>query len=244
MSTATTESKQETTWTQATWPAPDFEAQVQRLRGELETAVRVEKDATLRVEQLQEKADARNLPLSMFKDEVAKLNAEQSLAIIAVHEKRNEMRKLLEFERAKFFALKEEAALRLQPEITAKFLRAKQAAQELQAVLSTRLGAKSEIEFQERQIAAWNRLAKRINRAIPRVNAHVIPGVGYVSMDESLRGAIEQMFFKDAATRELCRGIIGAEGEKRQNAELRAGQLEKASESQRQPILNEPPFHE
>lgn len=236
-----TEPKKELTQT-AVWPSPDFEQQVQRRRNELEAAIRAEKDATRHVEKLQEKADARNLPLSMFKSEVDRLNEAQSRAIRAVNEKRDELRRFQEAERAKFYVLKNTASRNLLPEISVQYKRAREAAAALHEILTQLLGAKDEIAFEEIQIKRWNRAATRINRAIPGLNTAGIPRVNFVMPGDSLRTQIAQMLIEDAYLRELCRGILATDAEKRQADEAREEKISEQVERQNSPINFVPPF--
>ena len=204
-----------------TWPAPDFLNAAQRLRTELEAAVRLEHSLTQRVANIQNQAFAKGLPAAVIaggEDVLRKIAAEQDAAQAAVNDKRTALREFLASERQRFFALREEAATRLRQNISEQFSSAQRAAKELRTALDGVLGAKDEAEVEERMIREWNRTVKKFNSSIPSLNVSAIPSAGGIGTSESLRGSIAEMILRDPSLRELCRGIIVAEAERRQRA--------------------------
>lgn len=223
-----------------TWPRADFKQHVARLRAELDIACRAEKDISLRIEGFQSRADLHGLTLAMSigKDEAVRLGQEQNDAVRAVNEKRDELRRFQEVERARFYTLRNEAGGRLHPKTSTQFERARTIAAELLEIISRRFGALEEIEREEYQLKDWNRSAKRINETIPSPNANGVPRANGIALGESSRSQIEGMFLADPQLRDLCRAIITTEGEKRQAAEA----LEETLENAKPSMAKEPPF--
>ena len=203
------------------WPAPDFLNAAQRLRHEFEAAVRLEQSLTQRLTDIQSTAFVRGLPTALIaggEDVLRKIAAEQDAAQTAVNDKRTALREFLASERQRFFALREEAHTRLRQNISEQFSSAQRAAKELRTALDGVLGAKDEAEVEERMIREWNRIVKKFNSSIPSLNVSAIPSAGGIGTGESLRGSIAEMILQDPSLRELCRGIVAAEAERRERA--------------------------
>jgi hypothetical protein len=236
--------KKEPTQAAEECPSPDFVEQAQMLRGELDLAVRAEKDIEKRIAKLQEQADLRRLTILILvgKEEYEKFADEQDAAHLAKLEKQNEMRELFEHARATFYAIRDSESLELQPTIWAKSIRAKQLASELYEIIVQRCGAKEAIERQEARLKELNRLFKTINRSIPSENVNGITRAKEIMIGETIRNQIEQIFSSDAPLRDLSREVISRDNEKRQAAQAREDQLAEQIERQNSPLDFEPPF--
>lgn len=220
-----------------TWPAADFVNTAQRLRYELEVAIRRENELAQRIDNIQNAAFAKALPVTLVaggKDELKKLSDERNAAILGVNQKREALRQYLNVERAKFFAVKERAFEHLRTGVSERFARAQAAATELCAALSDLLGTEAECARQERLIREWNRTTKKFNRSIPSVNINGIPSVAGIGPGESLRSHIEGMLIQDSSIRELCRNILSREAQRREQAVA----LEEARIDQAEAIAN------
>lgn len=216
------------------WPRSDFYATVMRLRSELESAIRAEKSKAQEISGLQDLSFARGIPASVLaggQDKLEKLGNEQDAAQVAAHQARVALLKFIEDERARFFTLREEARNRLHDELTAHFERAKSAASEIIAQLQTQLGAKSETEREEQQIADWNRAARNLNRSVPAENVNNIPRVALIDAGESFRAIVARKLVSDHDLRELVRDFLAREDEKRARAEAHREFLEQQAKS-------------
>lgn len=201
-----------------TWPSPDFLQTAVRKQREIDTAVRIEKDLAQRVASIQDAAFAKGLPVYVIaggEAEFKKLCDEQGAAALAANNKREELRNFLNSSRAGFFATRERAQEQLHAAIAEQFARAQKLAEELCELLTGSLGVESECERQEVLIRAWNRLVKKYSRTIPSTNVNAIPGVAGIDPAESLRSIVVGMLLSDPNVRELCRGILAREEERR-----------------------------
>lgn len=228
-----------------TWPAPDFLNRAQRLRYELEAAIRVEQPLAQRIAEIQNAAFAKGLPVAVVAggtDELEKLSDKQVAADLAVSEKRKELRSFLNTERAGFFSLREQAHESLRPEISERFVRVQKAAAELRAALVDLLGAEAESLREEKLIREWNRAVRKFNQTIPAVNVNAIPSATGIDPGESIRSLVEGIIRQDNNIRELCRDFLSREAERREmaaaNEEARIAQ----KEADTNPILHEKPF--
>ena len=214
------------------WPRSDFEKQFQRLRGELESAVRVEKSKAQEIAGLQDLSFTRGIPASVLaggQDKLEKLAHEQDAAKLAVQKQRAELRAFVDTERARFFTLKNDARRRLNPEITAQFARAQAAAGDLTALLREWLGTKNEIALEETQISVWNKIARNLNRLIPAENVNNVPAVGLIDLGESLRSSVAGMLVADRDLRDLVRFFLARDADARQRAAAHSEFLEQQS---------------
>jgi hypothetical protein len=204
-----------------TWPAPDFLNAAQRLRAELEAAIRLEQSLTQRVADIQNKAFARGLPTALIAGGAEKLSTlanEQNAASLAVNGKRVALRHFLDSARTAFFAERNRAQEQLRAEIAENFACMQKAATEIRSRLENVLGAAPEAEREERLIHEWNRQVDRFNGQIPTTNTNGITRAARIELGESLRARVEQMILQDAGLRELCRGIIADKAERRERA--------------------------
>ncbi|MGB7024869.1 MAG: hypothetical protein WBD73_13805 [Candidatus Acidiferrales bacterium] len=230
MSTATQE-------VATTWPVPDFLNRANRLRNELEAAIRVEQQKAQQVAGVQDTAFAKGLPTALVAggaEKLQKLSDEKDAASLAVNQKREALRHFLNSERAGFFSLRDRAHERIRTEIAENFARMQMAATEICARLENLLGAAAEAEREEKLIRFWNREAQRFNRTIPAVNVNAITSAARIDLGESIRARIEGLLLQDKNTRELCREPLSREAQRRE----RAAATEEAREAQKEAYAN------
>ena len=218
--------------TESPWPRPDFEREFQRLRAELESAVRREKVIAEKIAGVQERAFRTSLPVSVLlggKEEAQKLSDEQDAAQLVTQQARTALRKFLDDERGRFEELKREAHRCLQKEIAGNFARTQAAASELLTLLGEWLGAKDEIEAEENQIRDWNRAARNLNRLIPAENVIGVPVVRLIDSVASLRSTIAGMLLGDPDLRDLVRFFLARDADARQRVAAHSEFLEQQS---------------
>jgi len=214
--------------TEIPWPRPDFERQVQRLRAELWTAIRLEKQKSDEIAALENQSFSRSLPIAALAGpgKLEKLAREKDAATLSAHQARVALRQFIDGERGRFGELKNEAHRRLQAEISEKFARAQAAGAVLLELLHGLLGGKAEAETEEEQIRKWNRGVRNLNRTIPAENINNIPTIPQIGTNESIRGNIESMILADRNLRELARDFLTRQDESRQRAEANREFLE------------------
>jgi len=219
MSTATQEVA--TTWAAT---VTDFLIRAQRLRGELEAAVRVAQQKTQRMADVQNKAFARALSTAIVAGgpaELKKFSDEQDAAEFTVNEKREALRHFLNSAPAGFFAERDREYEGLRPEISEDIACIQKAATEIFARLENLLGAGragAEVSRQEGIIRRFNREVEKFNKSIPSVNVNAIPRAAGIGLGESVRTRIEKQLLQDKNIRELCMGILSREAERRARA--------------------------
>ena len=211
---------------ESTWAATvaDFLIRAQRLRGEVEAAVRVAQQKSQRVADIQNKAFARGLPTSVIAggaDAMKKFSDEQDAAELAVNEAREALRRFLNSAPAGFYAERDRGYERLRPEISEDIACIQKAAAEILARLENLLGAGragAEASRQEGIIRRFNREVEKFNKSIPSVNVNAIPNARGIGIGESIRSRVEAMILQDKNSRELCGGILAREAERRARA--------------------------
>lgn len=230
--------------TRETWPAPDFLNTTARLRHELESAIRHEKDLAQRVASIQDAAFKKALPAAMLAggpDKLETLSNEQAAAMVAVNQKREDLRRFLTASRGGFFALRNRASEQLRAEISERFARAQEAAAEVCVAVRGFLGADVEAKREEKLIRQWNREVKKFNRSIPATNVNAIPGVAGIDPSESIRSHIIGMLLGDPNIRMLCPDFLAHEAQQRDRAvALEEARLDQAEATANPVSLVEP----
>lgn len=228
-----------------TWPSPDFLNKAQRLRYDLEAAIRDEQQLTQRVTDIQNRAFNTGIPVAVIvggADKLSKLAAEQEAASEAVNQKRAELRDFLNSSRAGFFSLREESHESLRPGISEKFARVRECAAEVLAELRGLLGAEAEAVREEKTIRQWNREVRKFNRTIPAINSAAIPAAAAIGTEESIRALVVSFLMQDQNIRELCRDYLSREGEKRERAAANEEARFLQAEVNANPFLLDKPF--
>ena len=206
---------------EATWPSATFLKDAQRLRSELEKAIRLEKDLAQRVASIQDQSFQKALPAAMLAggpDALRKLYALRDAAGLSVNDRRAELRQFLAASRAEFFASRERAQEHLHAVIAEQFARAQKNAAELLAIFGGFLGAGAEAEREEKSIRAWNRVILKFNRVIPSANIDAIPAAVAIAAEESIRSRALGMLLQDKGIRTLCREFFAHEAQQRERA--------------------------